>query len=774
MCFYYKYITMEKEKRLNLIMFLAKSSGETLVEHTNNLLDQFDCLRSTYPSILNDHQWQLLQYACAYHDLGKINDLFQKKIRHNQATIDGEIPHGLLSITMIDFNALSDKFSQDELKVLAYAVANHHNRDFSKIEKGNYKDQITKLAVNEAKLDISNLKIDLPIRTPKFVSSNYYKFCHIWTVKDIWDNVWLDENGIKQQLKVYELFIKIKGLLNRLDYAASGHYSIESSPRINESVNVLNYLGKNARYNDLQNWTYNHRNQSIVVIAQTGLGKTESALRWFDTNKAFFVLPLKTAINAIYDRLIQEIFQGDLDKANDNMALLHSDMLSILVNNKKLSNEQLFNQEINEDREWSKQLSITTLDQVFPFVYHYKGYEPKIATLAYSKVVIDEIQMYSPDLLAYIICGLKEIQKYGGKFDVMTATLAPAVLDLFKENGIKFIMPSHAFLDSNVDHRHNVKTLHRELTAEDVLKLDQGQKTLVIVNTVKKAMEMYNELKENGKDIHLIHSRFTREDRRRKEQEIIDFAHSNSTGIWIGTQVVEASLDIDFDVLITELSELNGLFQRMGRCYRKRNYEGKTPNVYVFDGGDKNPSGINQSDQSVVDYQMYQLSKDAIKDIDGYLSEEDKLQLINDNYTSEKFSNKTNTGFVNKVKNDLKSLTSIQDTQADKAQVKKIFRKLQTIDVIPEAVYLANKDMVNINAEKLVNKEYNKFEYAKARKEINDLLVNVYSYIATNKNLIANNDLNALGYKILSKDFKYSSETGLNLKNGSSIKSVAE
>ncbi len=73
----------------------------------------------------------------------------------------------------------------------------------------------------------------------------------------------------------------------------------------------------------------------------------------------------------------------------------------------------------------------------------------------------------------------------------------------------------------------------------------------------------------------MIHSRFIRRDRRQKEKDINAFSKNTKTGIWIGTQVVEASLDIDFDLLITELSELSSLFQRMGRCYRKRNYEGK-------------------------------------------------------------------------------------------------------------------------------------------------------------------------------------------------------
>ena len=558
-------------------------------------------------------------------------------------------------------------------------------------------------------------------------------------------------------------------MLNRLDYAASGHYFIESSSRINEANNILSYLGKSASYNALQNWTYNHQDQSIVVVAQTGLGKTESALRWMNNSKSFFILPLKTAINSMYDRLTQEIFQGDLDKVNSNMAILHSDMLNILSNNKKLDSVQTFNNEVNEDRQWSKQLSIATLDQIFNFVYHYKGYEPKLATLSYAKVVIDEIQMYSPDLLAYIVYGLKEIQDYGGKFDIMTATLAPAVLDLLKENKIKFTMPEHAFLDNKINHRHKVKTVHQELTSEDILKLDQNQKTLVIVNTVTKAIELYNDLKQANKNVHLIHSRFTRKDRSIKEHEINDFAHnSDSHGIWIGTQVVEASLDIDFDLLITELSELNSLFQRMGRCYRKRNYEGQNPNVYVFDGGGKPTSGINHSEYSVVDYQMFELSKNAIKNLDNCLTEEDKLKLINDNYTTEKLSNSKKTGFIDQVKKDYAYLISMQSLQTNKSQVKKIFRNLQTVDVIPENLYLENKNEIDNIAEKLANKDFSdKIESIKAREKLNNLLVNTYSYVAKSENLVDNKNLNALGYKILSKDFEYSRETGLNLKKNS-------
>lgn len=80
-------------------------------------------------------------------------------------------------------------------------------------------------------------------------------------------------------------------------------------------------------------------------------------------------------------------------------------------------------------------------------------------------------------------------------------------------------------------------------------------------------------------ELNLFHSRYIRQDRKKLEKEIRRFGKTYcdekhkildcQNGIWISTSLVEVSLDIDFDYLFTELSELNGLFQRMGRCNRK-------------------------------------------------------------------------------------------------------------------------------------------------------------------------------------------------------------
>ncbi len=101
----------------------------------------------------------------------------------------------------------------------------------------------------------------------------------------------------------------------------------------------------------------------------------------------------------------------------------------------------------------------------------------------------------------------------------------------------------------------------------------------VIVNTVKKAQEIAKELRAHfGEEaVNLLHSRFLAPDRTSKEQALLRALGKPSVAterpklrIDIGTQVLEQSLDIDFDVLVTELAPMDLVLQRMGRLHRHK------------------------------------------------------------------------------------------------------------------------------------------------------------------------------------------------------------
>ena len=170
--------------------------------------------------------------------------------------------------------------------------------------------------------------------------------------------------------------------------------------------------------------------------------------------------------------------------------------------------------------------------------------------------------MYSPELVAYLVYGLKFITKLGGKFAILTATFPPLFEDLLREEGIEFLKPDPFIDDKKI--RHSIKVIDQLISPEFIVEQSKKEdKILVICNTVKTAQELYENLKNNYEleNLNLIHSYFTKEDRSKRGQDIkIRQKGFVGKGIWIGTQIL-ASLDIDFDVLITELSDINGLFR---------------------------------------------------------------------------------------------------------------------------------------------------------------------------------------------------------------------
>lgn len=729
--------------------FLAKDSGQTIKQHNIDLLKQLELLKTNYPNILSSTHWQILKLACEYHDLGKINPKFQQKLNKNIKMMPGEVYHNLLSANLIDIKTLKHTYDKTDLKTLTHAVALHHDRFLNSDQQDIYQQGVKSL-IEPAK----QLTIDVPINPDlsKPISQKWYALGKYPQPADSY----------------YLLYVLIKGLLNRLDYAASGYYNVESQNRSLLNQNILPVLRKdldepNLEFNPLQKFSLAHQNDNLLITAQTGIGKTESAINWLNNDKSFFILPLRSASSAIYNRLHNKY---KIDK--NHLALLTSDTQNVLSNN--VNNETEYFQQLNESKNLSKQLTIATIDQIFSFVFHYKGFEEKLATVAYSKIVIDEIQMYEPNLLAYIIFGLKELQQYNTKFQIMTATLSPFVVDLLKQQNINFIQPK-PFIDKQVDHRHSVKINHQQLTTDEIVKHYAHNKLLVIVNTVKKAQSLFTTLKQAlpNESIHMIHSRFINQDRRHLEEEIQNFTKNDDSGIWIGTQVVEASLDIDFDCLLTELSELNGLFQRMGRCYRKRNFKPTQDhkyNIFVYDGGQDNPSGIRNNNKSVVNYQLFSLSKLALKNIDSFLTEEDKLTLINQNYTTENLSKTTNynePSYLEQVQQCLTYLKQLQTKHISKSDMQAKFRNIDSVNAIPLTVYQKNKTEIDNQIKILEDKASSRIAKNKAHNKINQFEINIQSFMLfRSKNpFIPIHSLNDAHYKVLSKDFTYDHQTGL-------------
>ena len=407
--------------------YLAKSNPrETIQEHTDNLLKQLEILEEIYPSLFTNWDiFYILKKACVFHDLGKMGTKFQKIISGKRN--EKQIPHGILSLSFLNakelkkeiaekYNLTDKKDIENKVRILAHAIAYHHER------KLDYTEDELKLAVEDLKEQIKNFNYkNLEEKVIKEISKKYYQQKErIGYPKEI------KTEEDKKQMKVFNEYVMVKGLLNRLDYSASAGIDVEiKNDFLEKSLNEMlgRWKAKNPKsdWNELQNFAAEKRDKNIIAVAQTGMGKTEAGLLWIGDNKGFFILPLKTAINAIYERIINDIVKDDTRKKS--VGLLHSETMERYISlSDTFDKKEDLDIYYTQTKQFSLPLTICTLDQIFDFVYEYKGFELKQATLSYSKVVLDEIQMYSPELLAYVIRGLKKITDMGGKFAVLTAT----------------------------------------------------------------------------------------------------------------------------------------------------------------------------------------------------------------------------------------------------------------------------------------------------------------------------------------------------------------
>ncbi|MBF2610733.1 CRISPR-associated helicase Cas3' [Listeria welshimeri] len=694
--------------------YLAKSDPvETIQEHTDKLLLNYQLIKELYPKIEVD--WYLLELVCLLHDLGKMNVLFQKKMIYGGRP-SGEIRHGFLSVAFVPVKKLKALgYSKKDIKLVHTAIALHHERK-RKTDVEQWKLEVQKLGKQWNDFFYENLKDNAEYKE-KISFDYFYPGSRIF------------EGNSAVDAEIFKKYVLLKGLLNRIDYAASAGIDVELENDFlmdSMEVQLANFKAINpeADWNALQKYMLQHQNENIVVIAETGMGKTEAGLLWLGNNKGFFTLPLRTAINAIYERITKNIVTTN---QAGRVGLLHSETYS-----QYLLHEGNAEMDIDEyytrTRQMSLPVTICTLDQLFDFVFRYAGFEHKLATLSYSKVIIDEIQMYSPDLLAYLILGLSYIDKFGGKFCIMTATLPGIVTDLLLENGVDFVQPEEKFVSSRV--RHSMEMVHTEIESEFIKPFFNDNRILVICNTVSKAKKIYSELKEHfqGEEIHLIHSQFIKKDRSEKEKSIFEDGKKDSTKkcIWVATQVVEASLDIDFDLLFTELSDVNGLFQRMGRCYRNRSLDVDT-NVYVFDGGAKVCSGVG----IFIDKLIFENSKAILNEHVGILTEEKKMELVEQVYSTEALGG---SKFYKDLTYTLNHVKAFESYLMNKADVRMMFRNINSVSVIPEEVWQDNAEEINSYFAILckTSKEISTKEKMIARTNLAEFMVSIPDYLYKN------------------------------------------
>ena len=683
---------------------LAKSpspefpDGISLVQHTTEAVEVWRELRKRYSHLpmLNDDFWLRSLVAILFHDFGKASRNFQEltlgttihtkrwqfsDIEEKQEN-DNRIRHEFLSGL---FLFLSDAAFYRTNPESLFAVFTHHKRfhiglfedhnkkihfikkdemlAFVEFAKGMIESEFGK-EKTASLLPLSSRAIDALDKTPTVKLRDFFYY----------ENIWQTTMGSMTAESRYH-YIFYKAILNIADWTSSGRKPL-SEPLIYNQLNIEKHIRKRAKehFKGLRNFqTECQQPHNLIAIAPTGSGKTEAALLWAsqkeDFERIFYLLPTRVTANAIWDRLTDYF-------SISQTAIVHS---SALLYRKELNDGDEYGDYLR-DKTLFKNCSVATVDQWLTAGFNLSFWEIKTFHLCRAWVIIDEVHLYAPYTLGLICASIQYLrEKFETRFFIMSATMPLKLRTLLEKylgsNGI--VEDAELLSEKRNRFRIEDKTVDELLSEIREAIAVNKKKVLLVVNTVDEAIRLYNELIDLNPICY--HSRFIVSDRRKKEQTILDIEKSELTEgvLLIATQVVEVSLDIDYDLLFTENAPIDAIIQRAGRVNRKRAKQDSE--VVVFQHTEITEKYVYKESQ------FLNKTFEVLKTVNGEkLTERELTDLVETVYKDLDIDNdKSFLEGLNKYSVFQKELSFIQDAVGEKLESAFTREGLDTTPIIP-------------------------------------------------------------------------------------------
>ena len=565
-----------------------------------------DALRSRF--ILN------LRVAALFHDLGKANEDFYRAVTSG-TFVPQSLRHEHLSALFLHLPAVRNWLASNQLldlEVVTSAVLSHH---IKAAPEGDWKwcqprgTRILRLFLQHdevrATLERIGLVADLSGIPPLPIAP--------WTDKSPWIEAW--QHGVKTATRLSQnlrrdknrrsMLLAVKAGVIIADAASSGLVR-ESHPIDDwieevvhdETIKPTEISGKiieprvqNISEKRQQPFVFHpfqekiaNEGPRVLLLAACAAGKTLAAWRWADAQarahqigKVIFLYPTRgTATEGFRDYVgwapeaEGALVHGTARYELEGMLSNPSDATAGKSHMQTEAQERLFALGL-----WSRRYFSATVDQFLSFMEH--SYTSLCLTpiLADSALIIDEVHSFDQRMFKNLIAFL---QAFDLPVLCMTATLTPSRREALVNVGLKpypnieepDVLASLERQEKHLRYRHQSLSDVQESFREAVEAYREGERVLWVVNTVKRCQQIGLLLEaELGVRVLSYHSRFRLCDCQRIHGETIAaFQQSSEAAIAVTTQVCEMSLDLDADVLISEVAPVSSLVQRFGRANR--------------------------------------------------------------------------------------------------------------------------------------------------------------------------------------------------------------
>lgn len=596
---------------LNKIRAKGEQNGNiSLIDHTKQVLAATEKIAEYLR--LSPVDKQIARTGAILHDIGKANPIFQKRLEQRREQHEEPYRHELGSLF---FLPLIDKKYWPH--VIEMIVAHHRSIKDDARRQGildlddDYYPRLAKIHLGDwetwskdASAVLRKLNIDVRKITRDEAQEAFEETIEYCRSRNLGWSFW-------------------KGLMISADHFASSLNELTFGALENAFRNPdLSFYNSEDRKSDLYPLSTISADSSQIhtlVTAPTGAGKTDFLLRRCK-GRVFYTLPFQASINAMYDR-----FKDEIDDDSIDIRLLHaSSRLTIDIEKGKIEERAL------QDKVGAS-IKVLTPYQLASVVFGTKGYEAILVDVKDCDIILDEIHTYTKYSRSIVLKIIEVLKHFNCRLHIGTATmplkLKKRVLDLLGRENVYEVSLQPEQLDTF--NRHIIYKLQEGDDGLGLVRkaMRNGEKLLIVLNRVSRAQQFYESLEEEFADVPrmLIHSRYKRKDRGELEKRLKrDFDGGNGPCIVVSTQVVEVSLDISFDRMITEAAPLDALIQRFGRVNRRRTEEnlGALKPIHILAPPDE--------EKEALPYELEYIKKsfDALPDEDVFL--EKKTQSLLD------------------------------------------------------------------------------------------------------------------------------------------------
>lgn len=570
---------------------------------------------------INAQLFKNLAELCGkYHDLGKYTDYFQDYMLNGQDSPDKD--HAPISALFV-YNLLNTRDNQAGMGIISnflcyVAVRLHHgslrvhglNMNPQDMIKNLYNKQ-ENLLKNTGKIlqefpdnssrqefeDLLTLEIsvlqricDIPhyLKSKRFKNAQWFFFLillfSILIDQDKLDSAQIavrDRNQIGPDRITTYLADKNKQKLLELD-----------ERRENARKEIIGVLAGMSDQEILNNRIY-------TLTAPTGIGKTLSSLQaaayLAQRLKKLGSIQIPKIITAIpFVNIIEQSLEDYRSICGEDVSLLAHYHLTQLDDN--LDRNRPLEKVLLETEAWETDVVMTTYVQLFQSLLSDRNRNlKKINKLAGSIVIMDEVQSLPDQYMSLIGAVIKRLSvHFGTRFILMTAT-QPKIMqfaDLLRDNvnnceSALELLPNNEAYFANLRRTQFVSLIRNKPISEDEFlaefqsKYNEKEAALIVVNTIKRSISLFQKLQDRfPRRVLYLSTNILPLARKKVIKRAKKYLNYKIPFILISTQTIEAGVDLDFEMAFRDLAPLPSLIQTAGRVNRNNRKENYLP-VYI-------------------------------------------------------------------------------------------------------------------------------------------------------------------------------------------------